>query len=91
VLELITIYNLQGTFYLSKVLINPRHISVVRDCHEYNHLMKEGKINLDFDQNVRFSEITMSGHGAFQNYIVVGSAQQINERLNRNNVQLLRD
>ena len=45
----------------------------------------------DFDENVRFSEITMTGHSGFQNYVVVGSAAQIKERLNRNNIQLLRD
>jgi hypothetical protein len=91
VLELITVYNLQEQFYLSKILINPSHISVVKDCDQYNTLLKEGKMDVDFDQNVRFSEITMSGQGGFQNYVVVGSAAQIKEKLNRNNIQLLRD
>tara|TARA_R100000697_G_C5421946_1_gene190560 strand:+ start:521 stop:796 length:276 start_codon:yes stop_codon:yes gene_type:complete len=91
VLELITVYNLQEEFYLSKILINPAHISIVKDCDQYNTLLREGKIDVGFDQEVRFSEITMSGHGGFQNYIVVGSATQIQEKLNRNNIQLLRD
>tara|TARA_R100001509_G_C4773671_1_gene183899 strand:+ start:129 stop:404 length:276 start_codon:yes stop_codon:yes gene_type:complete len=91
VLELITVYNLQEEFYLSKILINPAHISIVKDCDQYNALLREGKIDVGFDQEVRFSEITMSGQGGFQNYIVVGSATQIQEKLNRNNIQLLRD
>lgn len=91
VLELVTVYNLQEDFYVSKILINPSHISVVKDHHEFNNLLKEGKMNLDFDQNVRFSHIVMSGNGGFQNYIVVGSADQIREKLNRNKIQLLRD
>ena len=90
-LELITVYNLQEEFYLSKILINPSQISVVRDYHEYNNLLKEGKINLDFDPNVRFSEIVMNGSGAYQTYVVVGSAMQISEKLSRNKIQLLRD
>ena len=90
-LELVTVYNLQEDFYVSKILINPAHISVVKDCDQYNNLLKEGKMNIGFDENVSFSEITMTGHSGFQNYVVVGSAAQIKERLNRNNIQLLRD
>jgi hypothetical protein len=90
-LELITVYNLQEEFYVSKILINPSHISVVQDHHEYNNLLQEGKMNLDFDKSVKFSHIIMSGLGGSQNYVVVGSANQIRERLNRNNIQLLRD
>lgn len=90
-LELITVYNMQEEFYLSKILINPSQISVVRDYHEYNNLLREGKMNLDFDPNVRFSEIVMNGNAAFQTYVVVGSAMQINEKLNKNKIQLLRD
>ena len=90
-LELISVYNLQETFYVSKMLVNPSHITIIRDCHNYNNMLKEGKMNLDFDKNVRFSEITMSGHAGFQNYVVVGSAEQLREKLNRNNIQLLRD
>ena len=90
-LELITVYNMQDDFYLSKILINPSQISVVKDCHQYNNLLREGKMNLDFDPSVQFSEIVMSGNAGFQNYVVVGSAEQIREKLNRNNIQLLRD
>ena len=90
-LELITVYNLQEDFYVSKILINPSQISVVKDHHQYNNLLKEGKMNLDFDPNIRFSEIIMSGNTGFQNYVVVGSADQIREKLNRINIQLLRD
>ena len=54
-LELITVYNLQEDFYVSKILINPSQISVVKDHHQYNNLLKEGKMNLDFDPNIRFS------------------------------------
>ena len=90
-LELITVYNLQEDFYVSKILINPSHISVVQDHHEYNNLLQEGKMNLDFDKSVKFSRIVMSGQAGFQNYVVVGSANQIREKLTRNNIQLLRD
>ena len=90
-LELVSVYNIQEEFYVSKLLINPSHISVIKDCHEYNNFLMEGKMNLGFDKNVRFSHIVMSGHSSFQNYVVVGSAEQIKEKLNRNNVQLLRD
>jgi hypothetical protein len=91
VLELITVYSLHEEFYLSKILINPSHISVVKDHHQYNNLLREGKMNLDFDQNVQFSEVVMSGQAGFQNYVVVGSADQIREKLGRNKIQLLRD
>tara|TARA_A200000159_G_scaffold164559_1_gene194744 strand:- start:1446 stop:1721 length:276 start_codon:yes stop_codon:yes gene_type:complete len=90
-LEFITVYNLNDAFYVSKVLVNPNHISVVKDCEEYNTYLVEGKMNLDFDKGVRFSEITMSGHAGFQNYIVVGSPKTIMEKLQRNPRRLLRD
>jgi hypothetical protein len=91
VLELITVHNMQEQYYLSKIVVNPDFISVVKEFSEYDNALREGKMNLNFDQAVRFSEITMSGRGGFEKYIVVGSPMQIKEKLNRGKIQLLKD
>jgi len=91
VLELITVQSVQNQFHLSKILINPAHICVVQDHHELNNLIREGKANLNLNENVKFSEVIMSAASGFSSYIVVGSSEQILERLKRNKIQLLRD
>ncbi len=45
-LELITISNISGTWYLNKAIVNPNHIALVVPSNEHNALMMEGKINL---------------------------------------------
>jgi len=91
VLELITVYSEQKQYYLSKIVVNPNFISLIKPFGEYDNALREGKMNLNFDESVRFSEITMSGRGGFEKYIVVGSPMQIKEKLNRGKIQLLKD
>ena len=90
-LELITVYSTQEQYYLSKIVVNPDFISLIKPFNEYDSALREGKMNLNFDESVRFSEITMSGRGGFEKYIVVGSPIQIKEKLTKGKIQLLRD
>lgn len=88
--ELITISNAAGNWYLNKVVINPKHIAVVAESREHNRLLKEGKIDLGFNQQIEFSKIQMAITSGFDELIAIGSPASIIEKLGRNSKQLLK-
>ena len=90
-LELITIYNIGESYYLGKVMLNPNHISFVREHTEYSKILQEGKMNLELNKEVRFSEVMLSDNSGFNRFIVVGSPDEIRNKLNLNKRTLLRD
>jgi len=89
-IELITISNAGGNWYLNKVVINPQHIATVAESQEHNRLLKEGKINLGFGEQVKFSKVQMAITSGFSEFIAVGSPTSIIEKLGRETKQLLK-
>jgi len=89
-LELITISNISGTWYLNKAIVNPAHIALVVPSNEHNALMTEGKINLGLDPQVTFSKVKMAANSGFTELIVVGSPYMILEKMGKNTKQLLK-
>lgn len=90
-LELITIYNIGDNFHLGKVVVNAGHISTIREHIEYKKMLNEGKIDIGLDSRVTFSEIVMSTNSGFDKFIVIGSPNEITEKLKPNRRQILRD
>ena len=89
-LELITISNIGGSWYLNKAIVNPQHIALVLPSNEHNDLMMEGKINLGLDPQVTFSKVKMAAISGFTELIVVGSPYMILEKIGKNTKQLLK-
>ena len=90
-LELITISSVGSTWYLNKAIVNPNHIAMVIESMEHNGLLKEGKINLGLDPNIKFSIVKMAAISGFTELIVVGSPSSIMEKINKNKKQLLKE
>lgn len=89
-IELITISNISGTWYLNKAIVNPNHIALVVSSNEHNALMMEGKINLGLDPQVTFSKVKMAAISGFTELIAVGSPYVILEKIGKNTKQLLK-
>ena len=89
-IELITIFQTSQSWYLNKIFVNSNHmVSIIEDLEHYK-LMKEGKIDLPLDNNVRFSKVKMNPATGFDQLIVVGSPSVIMEKINKNTKQLLK-
>ena len=89
-IELITILQANQTWYLNKIYVNSKHIVTITESHEHNKLLREGKIQLSFDNNVVFSKLKMEYSTGFNELIVVGCPATIMEKINRNSKQLLK-
>ena len=89
-IELITISNAGGNWYLNKVVINPKHISSVVESQEHNRLVKEGKMQLGFNDHVQFSKVSMAITSGFSEFVVVGSPTSILEKIGKTTKQVLK-
>ena len=89
-IELITIFQANQSWYLNKVYVNPNHMVSISESVSYNKLLREGKIDLPLDNNVTFSKIKMNPVTGYDEFIAVGSPSSIMEKMNRNTKQLLK-
>ena len=89
-IELITISQAGQTWYLNKIIVNPKYVSTVSESQEHSRLLSEGKINLGLGPHVVFSKVMMAVSSGFGELVVVGSPTNIMEKINKNTKQLLK-
>jgi len=89
-IELVSIVKAGETWYLNKVIVNSQYITTVRESKEHNVMLKEGKIHIGLNEHVTFSSITLNSKTGFDEMIVVGSPEQLLEKIKKNNKQLLK-
>lgn len=89
-LELVTITNNNDSWQLSKIVINPEHISIITEAVSYNELLREGKIDLGLNSRISFSKLSMKGNSGFTDLIAIGSPEQILEKINKKTKILLK-
>ena len=78
------------TWYLNKVVINSQHIAIVSEAREHNIMLKEGRIPIGLNEHVSFSSVTMDVKSGFEELIVVGTPEQLLEKIKGTNRQLLK-
>ncbi len=81
-LELVSISKIGDNWHLSRIVVNPEHISIITEAVSYNNLLREGKIDLGLNPKVTFSKVSMKGHSGFTDLIAIGSPEQILEKIN---------
>ena len=89
-IELIPIFQANQNWYLNKVFINSNHVVTISEAPDYNKLLKEGKIDLAFDNSISFSKVKMNPITGYDEFIVVGSPRTIMEKVNKTTKQLLK-
>ena len=78
--------SLNGSYNVSKILLNPRHIVYIQEDFEMSQLLAEGKINLGFNKGVAFSKIKVNEKHRPLTITVVGSPEDIQSRLSKRQV-----
>ncbi len=89
-IELITIFHANQTWYLNKVIVNPSHIVTITEATDHIKMLREGKINLSLNEGVIFSKVKMNPVTGYDEFIAVGSPSMIMEKANKNTKQLLK-
>ena len=89
-IELITISQVGQTWYLNKIIVNPKYVSTVVESQEHSRLLNEGKINLGLGPHVVFSKVKMAALSGFEELVVIGSPSSIMEKITKNTKQLLK-
>ena len=89
-IELVSITKAGETWFLNRVIVNPKHVSVVQEAEQMNTMLKEGKIDLGLNKHVRFSKVSMLKSSGFDSFIAVGTPTEILEKINKDNKRLLK-
>tara|TARA_R110000824_G_scaffold66418_5_gene172351 strand:+ start:514 stop:789 length:276 start_codon:yes stop_codon:yes gene_type:complete len=89
-IELVSIVKTGETWYLNKVVVNSQYITTVSESQKHNTMLKEGKIHIGLNEHVTFSSITLDTKSGFDEMIVVGSPEQLLEKIKGTNKQLLK-
>ena len=81
----------QGVHWqLSKVVVNPEHITIITEASEVNNLFQEGKIGIGLNEHVVFSKVSFKSFSGFKDLIAVGSPEQILEKIQKKEKTLLK-
>jgi hypothetical protein len=76
------------SYYLSEVSINIMQITYISENHRYKRMLSEGKLNLDLNMGVHFTDLKLSAN---QVLTVIGSPSVIETKiLSTTNKQLLK-
>jgi hypothetical protein len=89
-IELVSIVKAGETWYLNKIIVNPKYITTVCESRKHNTMLKEGKIHIGLNEHVTFSLITLNNKSGFDEIVVVGSPEQLLEKIKKNDKQLLK-
>ena len=89
-IELVSITKAGETWFLNRVIVNPKHVSVVQDADRMNTLLREGKIDIGLNEYVQFSKVSMLKGSGFDSFIAVGSPTEILEKINKDGKRLLK-
>jgi hypothetical protein len=71
-----------GKYTVRSVYINPTQVVMVREDARMSGLMAEGKIDLGFTPNMRFSRVTVRGGTSNYDITVAGEPAMVFEKVN---------
>jgi hypothetical protein len=76
------IENTAGKYMVRSVYINPTQVVMVREDVRLGSIMAEGKLDLGFTPNMRFSRITVRGGTSNYDVVVAGDPTIVYEKVN---------
>lgn len=71
-----------GKYAVRSVYINPTQVVMVREDTRMSGLMAEGKLDLGFNANMRFSRVTVRGGTSNYDVTVAGDPTTVYEKVN---------
>lgn len=85
-----SIRNNEPNYDLRSVAVNPDHVICVTEDQRTNKMLYEGKLPKDLDRRQRFSRVTINRGHTGTDLVVVGSPEQIQEKLQKFTKTLLK-
>jgi|TARA_Y100000310_G_C20677905_1_gene814168 hypothetical protein len=79
-----------SSYSLGEVWINEETVIKVRNVPNYKQLLRAGRTSPELEQNHHFTSITLNNCGIMETHVVVGEADIVAAKLNRNKKQLLK-
>ena len=89
-IELVQIRKNDGSFVLSTVFVNPKHILFLTEDRKYKVYLKEGKIDLGLTQQTTFTKLKLLEGNGTSELTIIGDPKAIQMKM-ENKKQLLRD
>ena len=77
---------INGSYSISKILLNPRHIVYIQEDNEMNQLLSEGKIDFGLDKSVTFSKVKINERDFSHSITVVGTPRSIQDKLSKKQI-----
>lgn len=71
-----------GKYTVRSVYINPTQVVMVREDTRMNGIMAEGKLDLGFTPNMRFSRVTVRGGTSNYDVTIAGDPTTVYEKVN---------
>jgi hypothetical protein len=83
-------FNRDGSYNVSTILINPKHIVYLAEDRKANKLMSEGRIGEGFHKDIMFTKVKLSDAGLISEMTVIGSPESLNSKIFKQRKNLLR-
>jgi hypothetical protein len=78
--------NNNGSYGISKILLNPRHIVSITEDIEVGNLLSEGKIDIGIHRNAEFSRVRMNYNGDNSEITVFGTPDQVQSKISKKQI-----
>ncbi len=83
-------FNNDGSYGVSTILVNPKHIVYLAEDERANSLMSEGKLNVGFNEHIMFTKVKLSDSGLLNEITVIGSPESLKSKIFSQKRKLLR-
>ena len=78
--------NVNGSFGVAKILLNPNHIVFIAEDTEAKRLLAEGKLDIGLNRNAEFSKVRVNYNGDSSEITVFGSPTQIQSKISKKQI-----
>jgi hypothetical protein len=83
-------FNGNGSYGISNIMVNPKHIVYLAEDEKANSLMSEGKMSLGLSEQVMFTKVKLSDSGLLSEITVIGSPESLRSKIFSQRKKLLR-
>jgi len=83
-------FNNDGSYGVSTIMVNPKHIVYLVEDERANKLMSEGQMSHGFSEHVMFTKVKLSDSGLLNEITVIGSPESLKSKIFSQKKKLLR-
>lgn len=83
-------FNRDGSYNVSTILVNPKHIVYLAEDRKANKIMSESTTNHGLHKDIMFTKVKLSDAGLISEMTVIGSPESLNSKIFKQRKKLLR-